>query len=60
MKKMDPFDFAATWMAYRQGQMTAEAANAFEAELAADPRLKALHEALLPLFCCLLPVLLPM
>ncbi|HBL71485.1 MAG TPA: hypothetical protein DD409_00545 [Bacteroidales bacterium] len=47
MKKMDPFDFAATWMAYRQGQMTAEAANAFEAELAADPRLKALHEALL-------------
>lgn len=47
MKKRDPFDFTAMWMAYRQGQLTEDAAKAFEAQLEADPTLKALHASLL-------------
>ncbi len=46
MSTMDPFDFAATWMAYRQGQLTEEAAKAFEQQLQADPKLEALHASL--------------
>lgn len=47
MSKTDPFDFAATWMAYRKGQLSEKASRAFEAQLEADPSLKALHKTLL-------------